>query len=145
MPRPQHSMRERVRAIRVVMGYSFRADAPRASGVLALQVVGAANTTLAGVWVKLLIDGVRAHLNAQTLAGVIGLTSFALVGLLLSAGAVRMMMVLREKTVHLMEADLLTLAARSPGPDLQENHTHLEPLQLWQGATLRVRTAGGWS
>jgi ATP-binding cassette subfamily B protein len=109
--------------------------------VLVLQVLAAANATLAGVSVKLLVDGARTSSMAQAFSGAVGLALFIGVGLLLSAGPVRLMMVLREKTVHLMEADLLRVAARSPGLELQENHTHLAQLELWQAESWQFSQA----
>lgn len=50
-------------------------------------------------------------------------------------------MVLREKTVHLMEANLLHVAARSRGLELQENHTHLQQLELWQAESWQFSQA----
>jgi len=125
-------MRERARAIRVVITYAFRSDARRACAVLAVQIVAAANTTLAGVWVKFLLDGARTQQRWEMFAGVLGLTLLTAIGVLLTAGAVRLTMVLREKVVHLMEADLLRAAAGSPGLELQENHSLLRQLELWQ-------------
>lgn len=134
-------MRDRARAIRVVIAFAFRSDAQRAWAVLALQIVSAANTTLAGLWVKFLLDGARTEQPWEILAGALGLTFLTVAGLLLTASAVRMTMVLREKTVHLMEADLLRVAARSPGLELQENHAHLTQLEVWQAESWQFSQA----
>ena len=69
-------MRERMRAIRVVLAYSFRADARRTWAVVAMQVVSAANATLAGLGVRLLTNGARLNRTSDELVGAIGLAVF---------------------------------------------------------------------
>jgi hypothetical protein len=105
-------MRDRLRAIRVVLGCSFRADARRATAVLLLQVAAAANTTLTGVWVKQLTDGATSGDASRMAVGALGLAVFVFVEVLIQAGVVRTTMVLREKTVHLMETELLGAVAQ---------------------------------
>ena len=97
-----------------------------------MQIAAAANTTLTGVWVKLLADGATSGAAAQMTVGAMGLAGFVFVELMLNAGAARVNLVLREKTVQAMETDLLRAVARSPGLAFHEEHEHLKQLELWQ-------------
>jgi ATP-binding cassette subfamily B protein len=123
---------DRLRAIRATLAYSFRTDPTRTVAVVILQVAAAANTTLAGVWVKLLADGATTGTVALATIGAIGLAVFVFVDFAIDTGAARLSLVLAEKTVHAMEAELLRSVARSPGLAFHERHEQLTQLELWQ-------------
>jgi ATP-binding cassette subfamily B protein len=123
---------DRARAIRATLAYSFHADRPRSIAAVGLQIAAAANTTLTGVWVKLLVDGATSGAVAPMTIGAIGLAGFVFVGVLLDAAGARVNLVLREKVVQAMETDLLRAVARSPGLGFHEEHEHLKQLELWQ-------------
>ena len=53
-------MRERARSLRLLVGLAWRADRRRLLAGLAVTLFGGALAPLAGVWLKLLADGVTA-------------------------------------------------------------------------------------
>jgi len=132
---------ERWRALRLVVAASFGADAARTVTAIVVQILAAANATLSGLWVKLLADGASRGAPAQMLVGAGGLALFVCGDVLLNAIGGQVNWVLREKTVHNLDGELLAAVAGAPGLALHEDDAQLTQLELWQAESWQFSQA----
>lgn len=123
-------MRERARAVALVLATSFRVSPWRATAVLVLNLGVSLSSVLFGLWLKFLIDGATRHdMGLVTFAAVAMATSFGVLGVSAMSQYV-LSSRLSEETSQAFDEEMMTISARLPGLEHHERPEYLDKLNL---------------
>jgi ATP-binding cassette subfamily B protein len=124
------AMRELVRGVRLMFALSFAADAPRSIAALITASGNSGTLPFRAVGMKLLVDGMAAHDQRQTVVGAVILAGIAALGRFMGWASRNVRMRLRENTQLHLDSRLMALTAGIPGLEHHERPDYLDKVEL---------------
>lgn len=123
-------MRKAFSALKLMLGFAFRADRRSAIGAFVLWGIFSATMVLPSLWLRFLVDGVtrRDSMLAMLAAAAIAL-SFSIAGITNWTG-INLANTLSERTSLLIDQSLIDLTTKIPGIEHHERPDYLRELDL---------------
>jgi ATP-binding cassette, subfamily B, bacterial len=123
-------MGEILRALRLMIGISWGADAVRSIAALVTASGQMLSTPLRAVGMKMLVDGVAARDRGQAMNGALLVVGVLAVGRLMTWASFNVRMRLRENTQLHLDTRLMALTAGIPGLEHHERPDYLDKVEL---------------
>jgi ATP-binding cassette, subfamily B, bacterial len=123
-------MAEVLRALRLMVGISWGADAPRSIAALVTASGQMLSTPVRALGMKMLVDGVIGHDRRLALTGAVLVVALAAVNRLMTWASFNVRMRLRENTQLHLDARLMALTAGIPGLEHHERPDYLDKVEL---------------
>ncbi|MDQ6748317.1 MAG: ABC transporter ATP-binding protein/permease [Candidatus Dormibacteraeota bacterium] len=123
-------MRERARAVLLVLTTAFRTDPWRATAVLVMNLGVSLSSVLFGLWLKFLVDGATRHDMAMVIFSAVAIAvSFAFL-MIAAMSQYVFASRLSEETAQAFDEELMSISARLPGLEHHELPEYLDKLNL---------------
>ena len=131
-------MGERLRAARTVLTVAWRADPMRTVGTVVLGIAGQALTPVYSIALGWLTDAVVRGDRGAAARAVALYGAVILWGQVSAVVTFPMRMILREKTTHAIDRDLVELAGRVPGIEHFERAEYADKVELLRASRMQL-------
>jgi ATP-binding cassette subfamily B protein len=128
--KPDRDRFELIRALQRAVEIGFSAEPRLFLGSFLSVIVGTVLSGLTGLWLKLLVDGVVKHDNAEISIGAVGMAAGVALGWLSTILATRFGHMLQMRTAVVMEGRVSTLQGSVVTIDHHERPEYLDKLQI---------------
>jgi ATP-binding cassette, subfamily B, bacterial len=123
-------MRDLVRGLRLMLGISFAADAPRSVAALITASAQSVALPFRAVGIKVLVDGMATRDHGRAVTGALLVVGISALARLITWASMNVRMRLRENTQVYVDARLMALTAGIPGIEHHERPEYLDKVEL---------------
>lgn len=126
-------MRNGLRSLKVLFGFSFRADRARTLVTLGLDSVAPFFESMTALWLQYLTDAALRQDAGEAVAAAGAMAVIVFLSILSGWSGFTIRNGLEERTSALVDRDLIDLTARAPGLEHHERPDYLDKMELLRG------------